>query len=417
MVKQEIDLQIDERNFNEAYFPHVIDYSHRYNVYYGGRCSGKSYFISDKLLIKGLSDKRRMLFLMKEGNKVEDTIWRLFLDSIHKFQLYNQCKINKSNHTIELPNGTWVKMTGMDDPEKAKGYVDIDTVWFEECTKFNIEDIDLVDGTLRGKKKNKEIYFSFNPVDKSNWVYKYFGFDTGVVPPDTFILKTTYKDNKWCTEAEIKRLERLKERNPARYKIEAEGDFATLDKLVIPHYNIEEFDWQEKLNEDKGDKRFLALGSDFGYQDPTTLICSVVDDKNKKLYIYDEHYERGMLNTDIARMIISKNLRKEKIFFDCAEPKSIQELRKLGIERATPCKKGKDSIKHGLQKLLQYEIIVHPKCTHVIDEFNNYCYKKSKQTGEYTNEPLDNGFCHCIDALRYSLQIIKKQAKVLTIKL
>ncbi|MHC1750724.1 MAG: PBSX family phage terminase large subunit [Cellulosilyticaceae bacterium] len=406
-------LKLDPKIFNKVYLPHLFDYSHRYNVYYGGRCSGKSYFISDKLLIKGLNDKRRMLFLMKQGNKVKDTIWTLFIDSIQKFKIYDQCKINKTDFTIELPNGTYIKMTGMDDPEKAKGFVDIDTVWFEECTSFSEEDIDLVDGTLRGPKKNKEIYFSFNPVSKQNWVYKFFGFDKGIVPPDTFILKTTYKDNKWCSEAEIKRLERLKERNPARYKIEAEGDFATLDKLIFT-YKEEGFDYQEIL---KHSGAVGIFGLDFGFvNDPTAFVCAVADTTFKKLYIYDEYFRRGMLNIDIARMIAEKGYSKEIIIADCQEAKSIAEIKNFGISRIKRCRKGKDSIKHGIDKLQEYEIIVHPRCENIKDELDNYSWKKDKSTGEYLNIPIDT-WNHGMDALRYSIQGIKKKAKFIDVKL
>lgn len=254
-----MNIKLTKSLFNEVYLPYLFDYSHRYNVYYGGRASGKSYYICDKLLIKGLNEKRRMLFLMKQGNKVKDTIWALFINSIQKFKIYDKCKINRTDFTIELPNGTYIKMMGMDDPEKAKGFVDIDTIWLEECTAFTEDDVELLDGTLRGSKDNKEIYFSFNPISKQNWVYKYFGFDTGITPPDTFILKTTYKDNKWCDESTIKRLERLKERNPARYRIEAEGDFATLDKLVFD-YTIEDFETKDIINNDT----VALFGLDFG---------------------------------------------------------------------------------------------------------------------------------------------------------
>ena len=179
---------------------------------------------------------------------------------------------------------------------------------------------------------------------------------------------------------------------------------------------MEKFDWKEKLVEDNGDRRFLALGLDLGWQDPNALICSVVDDKNKKLYIFDEHYQRAMLNSDIARMIMTKGYAKEKIFCD-NEPKTIAEFKKLGIIHATRAKKGGGSIINGIKKILEYEIIVHPSCIHIQDEFDNYSYKKDKQSGEYTPEPLDNGWCHLIDALRYSLQIVKKKANILTVKL
>lgn len=407
-----MDIVLDRELFNEVYLPNLFDYSHRYNVFYGGRCSGKSYYISDKLCVKGLNEPRRMLFLMKQGNKVKDTIWALFINTLHKFKIYDKCKVNKTDFTIEFPNGTYIKMTGMDDPEKAKGFVDIDTVWFEECTAFTVDDIDLVDGTVRGSKANKELYFSFNPVSRQNWVYSYFGFDKGIIPEDTYILKTTYKDNKWCSDSEIKRLERLKERNPARYKIEAEGDFATLDKLVFD-YSVEDFDIKDILH----DGCTAIFGLDFGFiNDPTAFICSIADTKNMKLYVFDEHYQRGMLNGDISRMIKAKGYAKEIIIADSAEQKSIEEIKKDGISRIRRCRKGKGSINQGIVKLKEYEIIVNPKCVNLISEFDNYSWKKDPRTGEYTNVPIDE-WNHGIDALRYSLQAIKKKARILDVKL
>lgn len=82
------DLKIDKQLFNSIYLPHLFDYSHRYNLYYGGRSSGKSYFIVDKLILLGISEKRRMLFLIKQTNRVNETIWRMTLDALEKFQLY-----------------------------------------------------------------------------------------------------------------------------------------------------------------------------------------------------------------------------------------------------------------------------------------------------------------------------------------
>lgn len=410
-----MELVLKKELFNDAYLPYLFDYQHRYEIYYGGRASGKSYFITDKLISKGLRDKRRMLFLMKEGNKVNDTIWQMLKDSLMKFKIFDKCKVNKSEHVIELPNGTWIKCMGCDDPEKLKAQVNISDIWFEEATKFTVDDFELADGTVRGRNADKQIILSFNPVSKQNWVYTYFGFDVGETPANTLILKTTYKDNKWCDQATIERLERLKERNPTRYRIEAEGDFATLDRLVIPSYEKAEFNWKEKLH--SGNRTFLCIGVDFGYNDPTALVASVADETTKTLWIFDEHYQRGMLNSDIARVITNRNYQKELIYFDSAEPKSIQEVREHGILRARKAKKGKGSILSGIKKLLEYRIVVHPACQHIIDEFDNYCYKRSKSTGEYTEEPLDNGWNHEIDALRYSLQCIKNKPKQIGVKL
>lgn len=415
----DVNLGINQDIFNDIYYPYLYDYTHRYNVYYGGRASGKSYFISDKLLLKGLKSKCRMVFLMKQTNKVEDAIWTLFLNSMRKFHITKEnfptLNINKSNHTIDLPNGTWIRMMGLDDSEKAKGLFDIDTIWLEEATAFTPDDFDLLDGTLRGKAKEKQVYLSFNPVSKLNWVYKTFHFDTGNFDEDTFILKSTYKDNKWCDSATIKRLEKLKERNPARYKIEAEGDFATLDKLVYPTINIENFDYLSLLRSE--DKDIVPIyGMDFGFiNDYTALVCAIADMKEKKLYIYDEYFKKGMLTSDIYNMLKAKNLHKTDIICDRQEARLIEELNKMGA-RCKKCNKGRGSINTGINKINEFDIYVLPTCKNIINEFQNYCYIKDEQTNEYTNKPID-AYNHGLDALRYCVGSLKQRARILSVGL
>ena len=400
--------------FNQAYLDNLFDYSHRYNVFYGGRSSGKSYYICDKLIIMGANEKHRMLWLMKEGNKVEATIWQLAMDSLQKFQIYDKVKINKSSSTIEFPNGSWIKMIGLKNSEDIKAYVNVDTIWAEETSNFNESDIEVMDGTVRGRNNiPKQLYFSFNPVSKANFVYNYFGFSTGTIPQDTYILKTTYRDNKWCDESTIKRLERLKERNFARWKIESEGEFATLDKLVYS-YTVEEFDYRQIL---KQPNTIAIFGLDFGYiNDSSALICGICDNDNMKLYLYDEFGKKGMLNNEIAQMIKDKGYAKEVIIADSAERKSIDEIKKLGIARIKPARKGHGSIMTGIQRINQYEIIVHPSCTNIQDELDNYSYKKDKVTDEWLNVPIDS-YNHFCDALRYAIQSVKRKPKILTVRL
>ena len=305
-------------------------------------------------------------------------------------------------------------MIGLKNPEDIKAYVNIDTIWAEETSNFNASEIDLMDGTVRGKNKiPKSLYFSFNPVSKQNFVYSYFGFDTGIVPDDTFIMKSTYRDNKWCDESTIKRLERLKEKNYSRWLIESEGNFANLDKLVYS-YTVEEFDYKQIL---KQPNTMLIVGLDFGYiNDSSALVCGIVSQDDMKLYLFDEYFRKGMLNNEIAQMIKDKGYSKEVIIADSAERKSIDELKKLGISRIKPCKKGHASIMTGVQKINQYELIVSPNCPNLIDELDNYSYQKSKETGEYLNSPIDS-YNHGLDALRYAIQSVKRKPKILTVKL
>ena len=105
-------------------------------------------------------------------------------------------------------------------------------------------------------------------------------------------------------------------------------------------------------------------------------------------------------------------LSKSVIMADCAEPKSVAEIKAEGIQKIKPCAKGKDSILHGIQKLQNYEIIIHPSCAGIITEFENYTYERDKNTGLYINKPIDD-FNHYIDALRYSLQCVGTKLKTL----
>ena len=156
------------------------------------------------------------------------------------------------------------------------------------------------------------------------------------------------------------------------------------------------------------------MGLDFGFvNDITALTAGVVDEDNKRIYIFKEWGDTNKTNEEIAQIITSLGFSKSVIVADCAEPKSIEELKRKGIMRVTACAKGKDSILHGIQKLQQYEIIVHPNCTGIITEFENYAWRKDKATGEYINEPIDD-FNHYIDSLRYALQSVDNSRKLKT---
>lgn len=139
--------------------------------------------------------------------------------------------------------------------------------------------------------------------------------------------------------------------------------------------------------------------------DPTALISSILDEENKKIYVFDEVYKKGLLNNQIAEMIIERGLAKSTIIADSAEQKSIAEIKRDGVRRIKPATKGAGSIMQGIQKLQQYEIIVHPSCVNLITEFETYAWDKDK-AGEGINKPID-AFNHGIDALRYSLQCVE----------
>ena len=409
-----------------VYRPYFKDYSHRVNVFYGGAGSGKSKFVVQKMLYKLLNDKRKCLVIRKVGATIRESIFAEFKTLIADLGIYNQCSINKSDMSIELPNGSIFIFKGLDDSEKVKSIQGIDDIIIEEATELTEGDFTQLNLRLRSKKTNQQIHIMFNPVSKVNWVYKLF-FEKEY--KGALILKTTYKDNPFLPSDYIESIENMKNTNYALWDIYANGKFSSLDKRVFNNWEVLEFD-VSKLRTEKMDKRAKKLGVnivdfidaknhylfrgcedrqsyfglDFGYtNDPSAFIAFLADEKLRTIWIYDEFYRSGMLNKDIYELITEKGYRKERIIADSAEPKSIDELRQLGLPRVAAAVKGKDSIIHGIQYLQSYKIYIHPKCVNTIMEFENYTWQKDKKTGEYINKPIDN-YCHLIDALRYGAE-------------
>lgn len=403
-----INLNIKPSVFCPIYYPYLLDYQYRYNVFYGGRASGKTKFIMQKLLIKGLKEKRTILLMRKQTTQLRDSVWKEILQVIDDFHLSQFFIVNKTEFRITcLINGTEFKCLGLDEPEKIKGFADISDVFLDEVTGFNQEDVELIDGTLRSPKFKLplQMYFSFNPISKANFVYKYFGFDTGITPPNTFILKSTYLDNPFLGENVAERYEALKQRDYRRWQIEALGDFVSLDKLVFQNYKVEEFD-HTKIN------GTLLCGLDYGFvNDISAFVASLLDEENKKIYVFKIWGDTNKTNDELSNIIKAMGFSKSLIIADCAEQKSIEEMKRAGILRIKPSVKGADSIIHGIQKLQQYDIIIHPSCEGIITEFENYSWQKDKQSGEYINKPIDS-FNHYIDALRYSLQCVNSSKLV-----
>lgn len=398
-----------DKAFLPCYQPYIEDYSYRYNIYYGGRGSGKTHFVISKLLIKGLKEKRVVLLMRKTATNLKYSVWKELNEAVDRFGLrkYFDFHVSDYSATCKL-TGTIFKCLGLDEAEKIKGFSNVSDVFMEEATEFSETDFDLIDGTIRsiGYELPLQAYLCFNPIAKTNWVYKKWGFDTGIVPPNTFVLKTTYLDNPFLSQDYIERMENMRQTNPNRWKIEALGDFVSLDKLIFHNWVVEDFD-------NAAIKGQLLVGLDFGFiNDISALTASLLVEDEKKIYIFKEWGDTGKTNEELAAIISSLGLSKSVITADSAEQKSIEEIKRKGITRIKPCSKGKDSIIHGIQQLQNYQIIIHPSCSGVITEMENYSWEKNKD-GEYINKPIDK-FNHYIDALRYSLQCVDNTKKLHT---
>ena len=155
----------------------------------------------------------------------------------------------------------------------------------------------------------------------------------------------------------------------------------------------------------------ILCGLDFGFtHDPTAFIICVVDEGRREIYVFDEIYRKAMLNSDIADAILSRGYGKYRIVADSAEPKSIAELKRLGLTKVTGAKKGPDSLRHGIQRLCGYTLIVHPRCVHTKEELESYVWQE--HNGVLCNTPIDRNN-HLMDALRYATEGLDRNIFVL----
>lgn len=386
-----------------------MNYEPRVNVYYGGAGSGKSYFVCQKMIIKALQSQRKVLVVRKVGRTIKQSIWALFIELIVTKMPQVLLESNKSDLTFKLVNGSEFLFTGLDDAEKIKSIQGITDIVIEEATEITLDDFTQLNLRLRSPKPNNQIHLMFNPVSKANWVYKYF-FEQE--QDDTVIKQTTYKDNPHLPQEYINTLEDMQHRNKAYYNIYAKGEFATLDKLVFPSYEVRLISEDEFVNpKTKAKTALFWVGLDFGYtNDPSAITWGYYKPKEHQLYITGEYSKTGLTNDKLAEVITNLGLSKERIVADSAEPKSIAELRHMGIKRMTGAVKGPDSVKNGLDRLQRCDIIIDERCVKTIEEFENYTWKKDKKTGEYINEPIDT-YNHHIDAIRYGVQAVMKKKR------
>ena len=405
----QVNFGIKRSMFNDVYFPYLFDYSRRYEVYYGGAGSGKSVFIAQKLILKALKQRRRILCLRKVGTTLKDSVFPQVVEQLKQWKLFDRCKVNYSTYTITLDNDSVFLFRGFDDSEKIKSIVGLTDIWMEEATEFTLDDFTQLDLRLRALADNLQIFCSFNPTSKEKWVYKqWFAPDAKYDKTQVLILKTTYKHNRFLPPIFGVTLEAKKESNPNYYKVYVLGEFGTFEGLVITNWREELFDHMQLAQTLEH-----RCGMDLGWVDKTAIIDTLYDRDNKTIYVFNEFYKSGQQLSDLVAAIENMGLKKSKIRVDSAEPRSIQYFRNNGIN-AEGASKGQDSVKAGYMFLQDHLLIVHPRCENFKTELENFSYIKSKQTGEYTEETTHE-WSHAIDACRYAYSDIYTNRKLSSI--
>ena len=378
----------------------------RYRVCKGSRASKKSkttalWFIYNIMKYKTAN----VLVVRKTYRTLKDSCYTELKWAIHRLGVdaFFSCTQSPLEITY-LPTGQKIYFRGLDDPLKVTSItVDVGSLcwlWIEEAYEINSEsDFDMLNESIRGEVEGnlfKQITLTFNPWNDRHWLKKRF-FDNP--DADTLAMTTNYTCNEWLDEADLQVFETMKEKNPRRYQVAGLGNWGIVDGLVYENWKEQEFNVEDV----RTSATTSVFGLDFGYtNDPSALFCGILDVKAKKLWVFDEMYEKALSNRDIYNNIVDMGFAKEQIIADCAEPKSIDELKYYGLRRIQGAKKGKDSINNGIQWIQELEIIVHPRCVNFLTEISNYQWDSDK-FGNKVNKPIDC-FNHLMDAMRYALE-------------
>ena len=396
----------------------------RYRAVKGSRASKKSkttalWFITNMMKYPDANT----LVVRKTYRTLKDSCFTELKWAIHRLGVDAFWDVKESPLEMTYkPTGQKIYFRGLDDPLKVTS-ITVDQgclcwMWIEEAYEISSEDdFNMLDESIRGAVPEgsdlfKQITLTFNPWNEHHWLKKRF-FDN---PDDeTLALTTNYMCNEWLDAADRKVFETMKKQNPRRYRVAGLGDWGIVDGLVYENWKEEAFEIISKadfLDLDEAEQKAKnyvfkesvksAFGLDFGYtNDPAALFVGFIDTKDKKIYVYDEMYAAGLSNERIANNVQSMGYDKERIIADSAEPKSIDQLKGLGL-KVKGAEKGKDSVNHGIQFIQDYEIIIHPRCVNFLTEISNYTWDKDK-LGNKLNRPIDD-FNHLMDAMRYALE-------------
>lgn len=368
----------------------------------GSAGSAKSYFITQKLIIRACREKIKILVCRRTGATIRNTCFSLFKDIIYKWKLSPYVRIRETDFNIRFPNGSEIIFIGLDEETKLLSLNGVGAIFIEEVFEVPKNIVEQLNLRLRGDTPNQQIYMAFNPISKNHWLYDF----CEVNPPTSFrFTRSTYKDNHFLNKEYVAELEELYTRNPQKARVFCDGEWGVdAEGLVFQNWKVESFDNAEIDGQ-------LMCGLDFGFiNDISAFVASLLDEENKRIYIFKEWGATGKTNVELANIITSLGFSKSVIIADAAEQKSIEEIKREGINKIRACSKGKGSVIQGIQRLQNYEIIIHPACQGIITEFENYIWSKDKMTDTYTNEPIDD-FNHYIDALRYSLQCVGTKLK------
>lgn len=325
----------------------------------------------------------------KKYSWIDDSVKDDFIKILKNHNIYSI-----KNHTQSKPEeyrlyGNLIRFRGADDPSRFQG-PRWDIVYLNEATEFLYEECSQI-----FMRTNFKIIIDYNPKVTEHWIY-----DRIIPRDDCKFVHSTYTDNPDLPEQQRKEIEgyepteQNRERgtaDPWRWKVFGLGERAALEGIIYTNWEIID------TNDYPIDYKWIGVGADFGFtNDPSAGLEVALAHGN--LYIREIFYQKGMTTQELADYLSGYEC---DVVGDSAEPRLIEELRRLGVGIVGSVK-GPDSVRTGIEKVKGYKLMVTNTSENVIRELRNYTWKKDKTKDQHKNEPIDE-FNHSLDALRYIL--------------
>lgn len=365
----------------------------------GGEGSGKSHFFAERLILRCLEQKTDAVCVREVQQSLNQSVKKLLELKIEQLGVGRDFEILYDR--IKTPHGGVIIFQGMatTTAESIKSLEGFDICWVEEAQSLSQRSLDLLRPTIR--KEGSELWFSWNPRHNDDPIDAFLRGDH--LPPGAVVVKANYRDNPWLPNVLLEELEYDQKRDPDKFAHVWLGEYErNSEARVFKNWTIEEFEIDREA--------VIRQGADWGFSiDPTVLVqCYII---GRKLYIPYEAYRIGCEIVDTPDLFLSvPDSEKWVLVADSARPETISYMRTHGFPKIQPAIKGARSIEEGIEFLKNYDIIVHPRCQHVIDELTLYSYKKDPLTNAVIPvlEDKDN---HMIDALRYACEGARRVQK------
>ena len=378
----------------------------RYKGAHGGRGSGKSHFFGEMVIEEHILNPNKMTVCIREVQKsIKMSVKRLLELKIEELGVGHYFEVQEAAIKSTRGKGQII-FQGMQNhtADSIKSLEGFDCAWFEEAQNASQRSLDLLRPTIR--KPGSELWFGWNPYEASDPIEVLLrGEDQ---PPGACVIEVNYFNNPWFPDVLREEMEYDKRRDPDKYQHVWLGGYVNNSEArVFKNWRVEEFD--------APDDAMFRFGADWGFSvDPTVLVRLYV--VGRTIYIDHEAYQVGceILDTPDLFGTIPESERWP-IIADSARPETISHMQKNGFPKIMPASKGKGSVEDGVEFLKSYDIVVHPRCIHTIDELTSYSYKIDPLTNLVT-PILEDKKNHVIDALRYACEGARRIQNVKTRK-